>query len=125
MSRINPFFYLIDGFRCGFFGVSDVSPWESLVVVSLAVIGVSALALHLLKTGYKFVIDCLFGLFFRKSQMADPHPPKFGSTSPTVCFVPTWWWRAMASTFATIVSAEFDGKSRVARHQRVYQAPGR
>ena len=46
-------FYLIDGFRCGFFGVSDVSPWESLVVVSLAVIGVSALALHLLKTGYK------------------------------------------------------------------------
>lgn len=53
VSRINPFFYLIDGFRCGFFGVSDVSPWESLVVVSLAVIGVSALALHLLKTGYK------------------------------------------------------------------------
>ena len=26
--------------------------------------------------------------------------------------------------FATIVSAEFDGKSRVARHQRVYQALG-
>ncbi len=26
--------------------------------------------------------------------------------------------------FATIVSAEFDGKNRVARHQRVYQALG-
>ncbi|MBP8191487.1 MAG: BolA family transcriptional regulator [Aquabacterium sp.] len=26
--------------------------------------------------------------------------------------------------FATIVSAEFDGKTRVARHQRVYQALG-
>ena len=26
--------------------------------------------------------------------------------------------------FATIVSPEFDGKSRVARHQRVYQALG-
>ncbi len=26
--------------------------------------------------------------------------------------------------FATIVSAEFEGKSRVARHQRVYQALG-
>ena len=26
--------------------------------------------------------------------------------------------------FATIVSAEFDGKTRIARHQRVYQALG-
>ena len=26
--------------------------------------------------------------------------------------------------FATIVSAEFDGKSRIQRHQRVYQALG-
>ncbi|MGE5451146.1 MAG: ABC transporter permease [Acidobacteriota bacterium] len=53
LSRFNPFFYLIDGFRCGFFGVSDVNPWESLAIVLVAVTGVSALALHLLKTGYK------------------------------------------------------------------------
>ena len=53
VSRFNPFFYLIDGFRCGFFGVSDVNPWESLAIVTVAVFGVSALALHLLKTGYK------------------------------------------------------------------------
>ena len=53
VSRFNPFFYLIDGFRCGFFGVSDVNPWESLAIVTVAVLGVSALALHLLKTGYK------------------------------------------------------------------------
>jgi ABC-2 type transport system permease protein len=33
ISRFNPFFYMIDGFRHGFFGVSDVSPWLSLAVV--------------------------------------------------------------------------------------------
>lgn len=52
-SRFNPFFYLIDGFRCGFFGVSDVSPWTSLAIVLTAVLLVSSVALHLLKTGYK------------------------------------------------------------------------
>ncbi|WP_374593946.1 ABC transporter permease [Aquabacterium sp.] len=52
-SKLNPFFYLVDGFRHGFFGVSDVSPWTSLTVVSLAFVGVSALALGLLKSGYK------------------------------------------------------------------------
>ena len=53
VSHLNPFFYMIDGFRYGFFGVSDVSPWVSLVLVSAALVGVSALALHLLRTGYK------------------------------------------------------------------------
>ena len=53
LSHLNPFFYLIDGFRRGFFGASDVSPWLSLAVVATATLGVSALALHLLKTGYK------------------------------------------------------------------------
>ena len=52
-SHLNPFFYMIDGFRRGFFGVSDVSPWLSLGVVGSAFVGVSAIALHLLKTGYK------------------------------------------------------------------------
>jgi ABC-2 type transport system permease protein len=53
LSHLNPFFYLIDGFRRGFFGASDVSPWLSLAVVATATLGVSALALRLLKTGYK------------------------------------------------------------------------
>ena len=53
VSRLNPFFYMIDGFRYGFFGVSDVSPWLSLAVVGLAWALVSLLALHLLRTGYK------------------------------------------------------------------------
>jgi ABC-2 type transport system permease protein len=53
VSHLNPFFYMIDGFRHGFFGVSDVSPWTSLAVVGTAFVGVSALALALLRSGYK------------------------------------------------------------------------
>ena len=53
LSQLNPFFYMIDGFRRGFVGVSDVSPWLSLGVVGASFVAVSALALHLLKTGYK------------------------------------------------------------------------
>ena len=53
LSHLNPFFYMIDGFRHGFFGVSDVSPWTSLAVVAASVAVVCALALHLLRIGYK------------------------------------------------------------------------
>ncbi len=53
VSHLNPFFYMIDGFRYGFFGVSDVSPWISLALVGGALAVVSAFALHLLKIGYK------------------------------------------------------------------------
>jgi ABC-2 type transport system permease protein len=52
-SQLNPFFYMIDGFRRGFFGVSDVSPWLSLTVVVTSFAVVAALVLHLLRTGYK------------------------------------------------------------------------
>lgn len=53
VSHLNPFFYMIDGFRYGFFGVSDVSPWLSLAIVGSAMLVVSAIALHLLRIGYK------------------------------------------------------------------------
>lgn len=53
VSRLNPFFYLIDGFRHGFFGQSDVDPWFCLGVVGGITIVVASVALHLLKTGYK------------------------------------------------------------------------
>ncbi len=53
ISLFNPFFYMIDGFRHGFFGQSDVSPWLSLVIVGGACLCVSALAMHLLRIGYK------------------------------------------------------------------------
>ena len=52
-SHLNPFFYMIDGFRHGFFGTSDVSPWLSFAVVSSALVVVCGLCLHLLKIGYK------------------------------------------------------------------------
>jgi ABC-2 type transport system permease protein len=53
VSHLNPFFYMIDGFRYGFFGVSDVSPWLSVSVVGAALLVVGAIALHLLRIGYK------------------------------------------------------------------------
>lgn len=53
LSHLNPFLYTIDGFRRGFFGVSDVSPWTSLGVVAASLALVSWLALHLLAIGYK------------------------------------------------------------------------
>jgi len=53
VSHFNPFFYMIDGFRFGFFGISDVSPWLSLSVVASALMLVSIIAIALLKTGYK------------------------------------------------------------------------
>ena len=53
VSHLNPFFYMIDGFRYGFFGVSDVSPWLCFVIVGTALLAVSAIAIHLLRIGYK------------------------------------------------------------------------
>ncbi|MBU3547626.1 ABC transporter permease [Polynucleobacter sp. P1-05-14] len=53
VSHFNPFFYMIDGFRYGFFGVSDNSPWSSLVIVFCFFVVVSVIALRLLQKGYK------------------------------------------------------------------------
>jgi ABC-2 type transport system permease protein len=53
LSQANPFFYLIDGFRYGFFGRSDVAPAASLAVVSASLVVVSFACLLLLRSGYK------------------------------------------------------------------------
>lgn len=53
LSRFNPFFYMIDGFRYGFFGVSDVHPLRSLAVVAGFLVAVSGLTLVVLRSGYK------------------------------------------------------------------------
>ena len=52
-SHFNPFFYMIDGFRYGFFGVSDVDPMVSCAVTLLALAASAGLALTMLKSGYK------------------------------------------------------------------------
>lgn len=53
VSHWNPIFYTIDGFRYGFFEVSDVSPWRSLAIVAACFIVLSAVGLRLLANGYK------------------------------------------------------------------------
>ncbi|HEX7234006.1 MAG TPA: ABC transporter permease [Nitrosospira sp.] len=53
LSHMNPFFYMIDGFRYGFFKASDVSPFLSLGIVAAAFLSVSWLTLRMLKSGYK------------------------------------------------------------------------
>jgi ABC-2 type transport system permease protein len=53
VSHLNPFFYMIDGFRRGFFGVSDVSPWLSLAVVAGSFLLVASITMRLLASGYK------------------------------------------------------------------------
>ena len=53
LSRFNPFFYMIDGFRYGFFGLSDVAPATSLAIVATCCLALTALTLVLLQRGYK------------------------------------------------------------------------
>ena len=53
VSHANPIFYMIDGFRYGFFGQADVSPWLSLGIVATSFLALSLLALSLLRSGYK------------------------------------------------------------------------
>ena len=53
VSFYNPFFYMIDGFRHGFLGVSDAEPWSGLLIVTGFFAVVSGFCLWLLDTGYK------------------------------------------------------------------------
>ena len=53
ISKFKPFFYMIDGFRYGFFGQSDISPYISMGIVLTFFIILAGLSIRLLKTGYK------------------------------------------------------------------------
>ncbi len=53
VSHFNPFFYAIDGFRYGFFALSDAAPWLSLAIVLAALAVASGVALAMLSRGYK------------------------------------------------------------------------
>ncbi|WP_321817566.1 MULTISPECIES: ABC transporter permease [unclassified Paraburkholderia] len=53
VSRLNPFFYMIDGFRYGFFGLSDINPLQSLAIVFVFFVVLATLAMRLLASGYK------------------------------------------------------------------------
>jgi ABC-2 type transport system permease protein len=53
VSRFNPFFYMIDGFRYGFFGQSDVNPLTSFSIVAIFFLLLAGFAIRMLKSGYK------------------------------------------------------------------------
>lgn len=53
VSQLNPFFYMIDGFRYGFFGKGDVSPMISLAIVGVSFLLLALITLKMLKSGYK------------------------------------------------------------------------
>jgi ABC-2 type transport system permease protein len=53
VSHLNPFFYMIDGFRYGFFGKGDISPLISLSIVGASFIVLALVTLKMLKSGYK------------------------------------------------------------------------
>jgi ABC-2 type transport system permease protein len=53
LSHFNPFFYMIDGFRYGFFGLSDVAPARSLAVVGTCAVALAVIALSMLERGWK------------------------------------------------------------------------
>ena len=53
VSRFNPFFYMIDGFRYGFFGQSDIDPIHSFAIVLAFFVVLASIAINLLKSGYK------------------------------------------------------------------------
>ena len=53
VSYLNPFFYMVDGFRNGFLGVSDIDPLQSLIVTFVFFIIISFAGLLILQSGYK------------------------------------------------------------------------
>ncbi len=53
VSHLNPFFFMIDGFRYGVFGMSDASPWLSLTIVGAALLVLASISLIMLRSGYK------------------------------------------------------------------------
>jgi len=53
LSHFNPFFYMIDGFRYGFFGLSDVAPLMSLGIVGTCAFVLGGIALGVLARGWR------------------------------------------------------------------------
>lgn len=52
-SHLNPFFYMVDGFRYGFFAQADIDPWLSLGIVAMSWLVLATIAMVLLHRGYR------------------------------------------------------------------------
>ncbi|MCR9219359.1 MAG: ABC transporter permease [Alphaproteobacteria bacterium] len=53
IAHLNPFFYMIDGFRYGFIGSSDASPWLGAAVMTAMNAGLLLAAWILVRRGWK------------------------------------------------------------------------
>ena len=53
ISQINPFFYMIDGFRFGFLGVSDGNITFGLIYLTILSVVMWLISYYLFKIGYK------------------------------------------------------------------------
>ncbi len=53
ISRFNPLLYMVNGMRYGFFGVADVSPVLSAVVVLISFVVLAAVSIVVVGRGYK------------------------------------------------------------------------
>ncbi|PSF05760.1 ABC transporter permease [Marinobacter fuscus] len=51
VSMANPILYMVNGFRYGILGVSDVNPFVSLGMIAVFIVLLAAVALHLLSRG--------------------------------------------------------------------------
>jgi len=54
IAKFNPIFYLVDGFRFAFLGVSDVSVVYSILIALVLTFLFFGLCIHLFRIGYKF-----------------------------------------------------------------------
>jgi ABC-2 type transport system permease protein len=53
LAHFNPFFYMIDGFRSGFIGHADITPWVGMAVMVAIDIVLWVICTRMFKTGYK------------------------------------------------------------------------
>ena len=134
LSHANPFFYMIDGFRYGFFGLSDVPP-----ALSLAIVAACALLLSLARRSRccSAAGSCVSDRGPRAGDATNLRRQALHRGSPMV--TPESIRTSIAAGLpcehvevrgdghhweAVIVSAAFEGLSKVRQHQLVYGALG-
>jgi hypothetical protein len=119
VSHLNPFFYMIDGFRYGFFGVSDVSPWLSLGMVGAALCWCVRWRCTCCAPATRSGTES-----DTRADIApehhDPRPPPTATSSPPACPASTSKSTATAATGRRDRVARLRGQARDPRHQRVY-----
>ena len=96
VSHLNPFFYMIDGFRYGFFGVSDVSPWLSLAHrrrPRCVVVGVQSLSICCASATRSAAESGT-----RTSECNDCRPNSKALIATGLPLRPTWRWKGTAGT---------------------------